>query len=168
MQSFKTGKYQTRKRFVTRWIWDVLFALAIITTAFYFVGLTKKDPYIPVIIFSLLHPVRFAKEIFRTYINEIIIDRENRQVIFHCYRPWNGTRIITRSFDDLKFHYATETNGWFLKRFPAIYFFKNEPGDFYVSVHKDGFSKQTLIELIHLLDQLGKPVPVARPEYLID
>jgi hypothetical protein len=43
-------------------------------------------------------------------------------------------------------------------RNPKIYFFKNKPGDFYVSAAKDGFSRKTMNEIAALLTDLTTPV----------
>lgn len=104
--------------------------------------------YIPFILVNYYYRVTRL-----SYINEINIDTENRIIRFSCYRFSTGTKEFTKPFDEVKIEvvqYLFPRKS----RNPIIYFFKNKPGDFYLSAAKDGFSRKTMNEIAALLTAL--------------
>jgi hypothetical protein len=105
-------------------------------------------------IFSIASFFRGANNI---YINEISIDPENRQMYFSCFQFWNGNKEHQRRFDEIKIDIVTYKRFSFSK-VCRIYFFKSQPGDFYLSREKDLFSRASMIQIAELLSNLTTPV----------
>jgi hypothetical protein len=162
MHSFKSNKYHSKKDFIEHWVTNILFTVVAIFAMDYFNLLKGSSFLIIVIIFSIMAIIDFNREGWRTYINEIVIDIENRKIIFYCYQPVKGSSVAERSFDELKFDITKEWNIRTWKHSPVIYFFRNKPTDFFVSALKDRFAVQTLQEMVLVLEQLSRPVVRAK------
>jgi hypothetical protein len=107
-----------------------------------------------IIVFYFTHAVELMR---LTYINEIRIDTDNKLISFYCYKPRAGKKEYHRTFADVKVEiveYLWPKNA----RRPKIYFFRKEPGHFYVSARKDNFSHDVMNEIAATLKQLTSPL----------
>jgi hypothetical protein len=155
-QIFTTPKVRNSK-YIFLQIMLNIFGAAVLVSLFIAWKGVEKFPlflwvYAPITLFIHYYHITRLR-----YINEIGIDTEKRTIRFSCYQFSKGNKEFTKPFGEVKMEIIQYLFPRKLRN-PKIYFFKNKPGDFYVSAAKDGFSRKTMNEIAALLTDLTTPV----------
>jgi hypothetical protein len=154
MLSFKSRITPTRTRFIVRYtLWLIAVAAFFLLNNYY--GWIKVSPYL-LSLYTVIFVSGLIRESKRFFIQQVNIDEENRSVAFNCFQFWQGQKTFKEPFDELKVKIVPPILAWRYTS-PTVFFFRNDPGDFYVSNRKDHFSKETLNALTEALRRLTSP-----------
>lgn len=158
MYSFRSNKPHSKKRFLVYYSIQFLLAIVLLIVGFGFKIFKQEKLPFYTILAAVTFIVSFLRDSTTTAFNEVIIDEQKQLISFYCYRFWKGEFSLTSRFDETKIDIdPSYSTGLFSQGKPAIFFFKNKPGLFYVSEKKDGFSKKTIAELSDLLKKITSP-----------
>ncbi len=161
MYSFRSKKPHSKRRFIVYYSIQLLLAIVLITVGFGFkIFKQERFPFYTILAAATLI-VSFIRDSTSTVFNAVIIDEQKQLITFYCFRFWKGEFPLERSFDETKIEIdPSYSTGLFSQGQPAIFFFKNKPGQFYVSEKKDGFSKKTMADLSEILKKITSPATV--------
>jgi hypothetical protein len=158
MPSFKSKKEHSKQSFLTHYLLRFLFSAGAILVLRYFDLLSKNSTTIILLIPLLIILVEFSNRSRQILINEIDINLSNKIITFYFFHFWRGHTIRTESLDTIKYLIDKNYSEGLLKgSTPAVFFFKEKPGDFYVSELKDEFPEKAITELSATLQEITRP-----------